>query len=276
MNEGTEPGIRPASRRRSEADPVPTATLDAPPPAASTSRTEELPTPRGPLLTVQEARETLPEPVTEEILAATDQAPPGAAGGLLEDPAPAVVLDASRAAPLPPPPDLGAIGTPMASSSRPPRAPRATPPGPSATPPPAPSAPRSGSRRKGPGLDLAELAQVVGETADPILAAELARRTASPPPPEPPPRTLPTAELLATLPGRHDLIMAVARRLSEETGDFRAASQRTFEKMAEAVARRSVPASVLIDCWRQGMGPRAAHKGKVLVAAWKRQAPLRC
>jgi hypothetical protein len=53
------------------------------------------------------------------------------------------------------------------------------------------------------------------------------------------------------------------------------ASLRTFETMAEAVARRSVPASVLIDCWRQALGPQAAHKGKVLVAAWKRQAPLR-
>ena len=87
---------------------------------------------------------------------------------------------------------------------------------------------------------------------------------------------MPTAELLATLPGRYDLIMVVARRLNEETGDFQLASLRTFEKMAEAVARRSVPASVLIDCWRQAMGPQAAHKGKVLVAAWKRQAPLRC
>jgi hypothetical protein len=116
----------------------------------------------------------------------------------------------------------------------------------------------------------------VGETADPILAAELARRTAPPAPPEPPPQTLSTAELLATLPGRYDLIMVVARRLSEETGDFQLASLRTFEKMAETVAQRSVPASVLIACWRQGMGPRAGHKGKVLVAAWKRQSPLRC
>ena len=116
----------------------------------------------------------------------------------------------------------------------------------------------------------------MGATADPILAAELARRTAPPPPPEPPPGTLPTAELLALLPGRHDLIMVVARRLSEETGDFQLASLRTFEMMAASVARRSVPASVLLDCWRQGMGPQAVHKGKVLVAAWKRQAPLRC
>ena len=154
--------------------------------------------------------------------------------------------------------------------------PRAAPPGPSATPPPAAATPRSGARRAGLGLDLAELAQVVGATADPILAAELARRTAPPAPPEPPPQTLATAELLTLLPGRHDLIMVVARRLSEETGDFQLASLRTFEMMASSVARRLVPASVLLDCWRQGMGPQAGHKGKVLVAAWKRQAPRRC
>ena len=178
VNEGTEPEIPLASRRRSEDDPVPTATLDAPPTLASTSRAEELPEPREPLPAAQEARETLPEPMPEAILTATDPAPPGAVGGLLEDPAPAVVADATRAAPLPLPLDLGAIGTPMASFSQPPRAPRATPPGPLATPPPAASTPRSAARRPGLGLDLAELAQVVGATADPILAAELARRTA--------------------------------------------------------------------------------------------------
>jgi DNA-binding Lrp family transcriptional regulator len=126
------------------------------------------------------------------------------------------------------------------------------------------------------GLSLEELAKVARDTADPILAAELARRTAPPSPPEPPLRAMPTAELFAALPGRHDLIMAAARRLCEETGDFKVASLRTFEKMAEAVAVRAVPPSVLIDCWRQGMGPQAEHKGKVLVAAWKRQTPLRC
>jgi hypothetical protein len=70
--------------------------------------------------------------------------------------------------------------------------------------------------------------------------------------------------------------MVAARRLSEETGDYKAASLRTFERMAEAVATRAVPSSVLLDCWRQGMGPKSEHKGKVLVAAWKREAPLRC
>ena len=80
----------------------------------------------------------------------------------------------------------------------------------------------------------------------------------------------PTAELFAKLPGRHDLIMIAARRLSEETGDYKAASLRTFERMAEAVATRSVPPSVLLECWRQGLGPKSEHKGKVVVAAWKR------
>ena len=140
--------------------------------------------------------------------------------------------------------------------------------------PAAPSMPAQ-RRRIGLGLTLEELAKVAGETADPILAAELARRTAPPAPPEPPPMAVPTAELLAKLPGRHDLIMVTARRLIEETEDFQVASLRTFEKMAEAVATRSVPSAVLIDCWRQGLGPRAGHKGKVLVAAWKREAPLR-
>ena len=147
--------------------------------------------------------------------------------------------------------------------------------------PPTPPSPANGPRTHRPrlGLTLEELAKVAGDTADPILAAELARRTAPPSPPEPPPATVPTAELVTALPGRHDLIMAVARRLCEETGDFQVASQRTFEKMAESVATRSVPAAVLLSCWRQAMGPTAAHKGKVLVAAWKRsvaEVPPRC
>ena len=171
----------------------------------------------------------------------------------------------SGSAPLPM--DLGAIGKPMTGQPMTPMVPRPSPP------------PRPAFQRKKLGLDLAELASIVGATADPILAAELARRTAPPAPPEPPPQTLPTVELFELLPGRHDLIMVAARRLSEETEDFKVASLRTFEKMTEAVATRSVPAAVLIDCWRQGMGPKSEHKGKVLVAAWKRsvaEAPLRC
>jgi len=133
-------------------------------------------------------------------------------------------------------------------------------------PAPRPAAPR----RKKLGLTLEELASVAGD--DPILAAELARRTAPPPPPEPPPVTIPTAALLGMLQGRHDLIMAVARRLCEETGDYNMATQRTYEKMAESVATRAVPAAVLLSCWRQAMGPRSEHRGKVLVAAWQREA----
>ncbi|MBV8610141.1 MAG: helix-turn-helix domain-containing protein [Singulisphaera sp.] len=152
-------------------------------------------------------------------------------------------------------------------------------PGPAPPSPSARSQPDQPTRRPrlGLGMTLEELAKVAGD--DPILAAELARRTAPPSPPEPPPATVPTAELVTALPGRHDLIMAVARRLCEETGDFKVTSQRTFEKMAESVATRSVPAAVLLSCWRQAMGPTAEHKGKVLVAAWKRsvaEVPPRC
>src|SRR5262249_17893250 len=128
----------------------------------------------------------------------------------------------------------------------------------------------------GVGLTLAELVRVVGETADPILAAELARRTAPPSPAEPLPRDLPTTELLARLPGRHDLIAAATRRLAEETGDTRPASWSFFRKAAEAVARRSVQSEVLLDCYRQATGPRAKSPGKVFVASWKREARLRC
>ena len=157
--------------------------------------------------------------------------------------------------------DLRAIGQPATLPATPPRSPAAH------------------GRRPRLGLTLEELAKVAGD--DPILAAELARKTAPPPPAEPPPATVPTAELLAALPGRHDLIMVVARRLCEETGDYKVATQRTFEQMAEAVATRVVPATILVSCWRQALGPKAAHKGKVLVAAWQRESqgygkPLRC
>jgi hypothetical protein len=192
----------------------------------------------------------LSEPVAEPSLTAAVQALPVADLAAPVSRGPTVL-----------PLDLGAIGKPMTPFSMPPRV---------TTSP----VPRPPFQRKKLGLDLAELAKVAGD--DPILAAELARRTAPPAPPEPPPQTLPTVELFELLPGRHDLIMIAARRLSEETGDYKVASLRTFERMAEAVATRSVPSAVLIDCWRQGMGPKSEHKGKVLVAAWKREAPLRC
>jgi hypothetical protein len=131
-------------------------------------------------------------------------------------------------------------------------------------------------RRKRLGLTLEELIKVVGETADPILAAELARRTAPPAPPEPPPQALPTADLLAKLPGRHDLIAASTQRLAEETGDFKAASWSFFRKAVEAVVTRMVPLEVLLDCRRQATGPQAKNRGSVFVVSWKREVQMRC
>ena len=139
-----------------------------------------------------------------------------------------------------------------------------------------PPAPRPASRRKGLGLDLAELAIIVGETADPILAAELARRTAPPGPPEPPPQTLPTAELFEMLPGRHDLIAAATQRLAAELGDFKVVSWKFFQQAVLAVVTRSVPPEVLLDCHRQATSPAAKNRGSVFVVAWQREVPRRC
>ena len=249
-------GINRHLRSRPESTPATQPEID-PIPALQAPKLESVvpdrPEPSESILMPQEAPMAPSEPVAGPTLTAAVQALPVAD----------LAAPASRG-PTVLPLDLGAIGKPMISFSMPPRG---------TTPP----APRPPFQRKKLGLDLAELAKVAGD--DPILAAELARRTAPPAPPEPPPATLPTEALFEKLPGRHDLIMIAARRLSEETGDFKPASLRTFEKMAEAVATRSVPSAVLIDCWRQGMGPKSEHKGKVLVAAWKRsvaEVPLRC
>jgi hypothetical protein len=166
---------------------------------------------------------------------------------------------------------LGAIGKPLVvpggqyTSYRQPLAPRVPPP-----------APRPGSRRKGLGLDLAELASIVGATADPILAAELARRTAPLGPPEPPPQALPTAELFELLPGRHDLIAAATQRLAVELGDFKVVSWKFFQQAVLAVVTRSVPPEVLLDCHRQATSPAAKNRGSVFVVAWQREVPRRC
>lgn len=124
--------------------------------------------------------------------------------------------------------------------------------------------------RRRQAVSMAEL--TTAAAGDPIIARELARLTAPAPPPEPPPQALTTAELLDRLPGRHDLIMATARRLCVEARDEKLATLRAFEAMARAVATQAVPASVLAGCFRQAMGPQAKERGKVLVAAWKRES----
>jgi hypothetical protein len=137
--------------------------------------------------------------------------------------------------------------------------------------PVAPPAPAPEPRRR--GLDVTELAEVVARTGDPILAAELVRRTAPPPAPEPPAASLATPELLGRLPGRHDLVVPAAGRLCLATGDHGAVTFKAFEKMARAVASRAASAGVLASCLAQATGPAARHRGKVLVAAWRREGP---
>ena len=107
VNEGTEPEIRPASRRRPEDDPVPTALHDAPLPSVSTSQAEELPEPRGPLLTAQEARETLPAPMTEEISHRDRPGPPRGRGWAPRGPRPGGGSGRLARRPFAPAPGLG-------------------------------------------------------------------------------------------------------------------------------------------------------------------------
>jgi hypothetical protein len=107
VNEGTEPEIRPASRRRPEDDPVPTALHDAPLPSVSTSQAEELPEPRGPLPAVQEARETLPAPVTEEISHRDRPGPPRGRGWAPRGPRPGGGSGRLARRPFAPAPGLG-------------------------------------------------------------------------------------------------------------------------------------------------------------------------
>jgi hypothetical protein len=115
-------------------------------------------------------------------------------------------------------------------------------------------------------------AELEAAADDPIIARHLARLAAPAPPPEPPPSALTTEALLTALPGRFDLVMEAAWRLCRDTGDTKTATLRTAEKMAGAVAARATPAAVLLDCLRQATGPKARHAGKVLVAAWGRDA----
>jgi hypothetical protein len=100
--------------------------------------------------------------------------------------------------------------------------------------------------------------------------AELLKLSAPPRPPEPDPWSQPAAELVPKLPGRFDLVMPTAKALCEATGDTNPATFRACQAMAKTVASREVPAEVLADALRQATGPQARHKGKVLVASWKR------
>jgi hypothetical protein len=114
------------------------------------------------------------------------------------------------------------------------------------------------------------LAELAARTGDPILLGELLKVSGPRPAPEPDPWSLPLADLIPRLPGRHDLVMPAARKLCLAVDDTAAATLRAAAKMAEAVARREVTAASLSDCLRQATGPQARHRGKVLVASWKR------
>jgi hypothetical protein len=102
------------------------------------------------------------------------------------------------------------------------------------------------------------------------LCTEEARRLLAPPlPPEPPPWSLPTAELLAGLPGRPELVVAAAGRLATELGDVR--SFNFYRSVAESVYSRRQPAEVLVSAWRQAIGPKAERPGAVFATVWKRE-----
>jgi hypothetical protein len=105
---------------------------------------------------------------------------------------------------------------------------------------------------------------------DRICLAEAKRLLAPLPPPEPPPSSLPTAELLASLPGRPDRVAAAAGRLAAELGD--PGSYVFYRSAAAAVSARRRPASALVSAWRQGVSPKAARPGAVFTTAWRREA----
>jgi hypothetical protein len=111
----------------------------------------------------------------------------------------------------------------------------------------------------------------VAQTGDPILAAELARLSRPPAPAEAAAHTLDTGALLAKLPGRHDLIGPASSRLCTEFHDHNNATWSFCRKAVESVVSRSVSAAVLLDCHRQATSDKARDRGKVFVAAWKRE-----
>jgi hypothetical protein len=78
--------------------------------------------------------------------------------------------------------------------------------------------------------------------------------------------------LLSGLPGRPDLVAAVAGRLATELGDVR--SFNYYRSVAELVCARQQPAEVLVNAWRQGTNPKAARPGAVFATAWKRESQV--
>jgi Helix-turn-helix domain len=264
VNEGSEREIQCAPRSRPEVAPTANAVPDPMASQAAALLTAELTAPPMPSPAAQEPRGTPLTVAMDEPTPSIAQASPEATGGLPGDPA------------APPVPTTSANALDLRGLGRPTLPVPATP-----IPCSAPAASWTSpwtSRRKrlGLGLNVEELARIVAATGDPILAAELARCTAPPPPPEPSPEAVPTAELLAKLPGRHDWIAVATHRLAEATGDFKAASWSFFRQTVEAVVTRTVPAEVLVDCLRQATGPKAVNAGKVFVVAWKREVALRC
>ena len=102
------------------------------------------------------------------------------------------------------------------------------------------------------------------------ICTEEARRLLAPPlPSEPPSWSLPTAELLAGLPGRPDRVTAVAGRLASELGDVQCFNY--YRSVAESVCSRQQPVEDLVSAWRQAIGPKAVRPGVVFATAWKRE-----
>jgi hypothetical protein len=156
-------------------------------------------------------------------------------------------------------------------------APRASPPAPpgeTATAAPTRQAAAQGPPRARHAWSLGEsdLAATAARTGDPILLAELLKARAPKPAPAPSPLRLPLSELLAGLPGNPGWVEIAARALCVAVDDHGPATFKTCAAMTRAVAAREVAAAVLADCLRQATGPHARHPGKVLVAAWKRDA----
>jgi hypothetical protein len=174
-------------------------------------------------------------------------------------PAPVAHVTAGELAP-------GLVGeTPVEVGPSPCEAPR-----PYVEPAPCPAAAVVRPGRRWPRLSLAELESATAARSDPVLMAELAKLMAPPRPPEPDARSFGTFDLIAQLPGRHDLILATARRLCVETGDEKAATLRMFEAAARSVATRSVDADLLASCLEQATSPLARDRGRLFVSVWKK------